>query len=87
MALTTTYHLIHKPTTGACDRCGRDGIPDEELFLAVRWDDRLGSLWVGICEDCDDQDGEFRWHGRTLSELRADTAFGSWLMGNDPVHP
>ena len=35
----TIYHLTHQPMTGACDRCGREGIPDDELFLAVRSDE------------------------------------------------
>ena len=85
--MTTTYHFKYQPMTGTCDRCGREGIPDDELFLAVRWDDRLGSMWVGVCESCDDGDGSLRFHGRTLAELRAETAFGSWMLGKSTVHP
>ena len=85
--MTTTYHVKYQPMPGTCDRCKREGIPDDELFLAVRWDDRLGSMWVGVCESCDDEDGSVRYHGRTLTELRADTVFGSWMLGNGDVHP
>ena len=54
----TLIHLIHQPMTGACDRCGREDIPDDELFLAVRSDD-CESTWIGVCESCDDGDGSF----------------------------
>ena len=40
-------------------------------ILAARWDDRLGSMWVGVCESCDDGDGSLRFHGRTLAELQS----------------
>lgn len=84
----TVYHLQHLPMTGACDRCGREGIPDDELFLAVRSNDD-GSTWIGICESCDEGDGSLRFHGCTLAELRAHTVFDDWMTGDQrlPVVP
>lgn len=77
----TIIHLKHQPMTGACDRCGREDVPDDELYLAARWVDRLGSMWVGVCESCDDGDGSLRFHGRTPAELRAHTLFDDWMTG------
>ncbi len=86
--MNATYHWSYTPITGTCDRCGRQDIPDDELYLAVRWDNRLGtSMWVGVCESCDDGDGSLRYHGRTLAELRAETVFGSWMLSGTTIHP
>ena len=74
---------------GICDRCGREGLPDDELYLALRPtdDEAVGSIWIGVCESCDDGDGSARFHGRTLAELRAHTVFGSWMLATQESHP
>ena len=90
--MTIIYHYSYRPMWGTCDRCGREDIPDDQLFLAVLMtdDEDVGSTWIGVCESCDDGDGSLRFHSRTLAELRAHTVFGSWeidMVSTNPVWP
>ena len=81
-----THQHAYQLTTGTCARCGKDDIPEDRLFLAVRHEG-----WLTVCEDCDDGDGSLRFHGKTIVELRDVTAFGSgdfeWFAVDHPEHP
>ncbi len=76
----TIIHNKHHPMTGTCGRCGREDIPDDELFLLF-WEGMPGPGWHGVCWDCNDGDGSLRFHDRTLAELRAHTLFDDWMTG------
>ena len=87
--MSRTHQHAYQLTTGSCARCGKDGIPEDQLFLAV--DRQWPNGWLTVCEDCDDGDGSIRYHGKTIIEFRALTAFGSgefhWFAVDHPLYP